>query len=61
MKTEGGAIPCRPSLQGILVMTPSTAPEAGLSLRDIGKRYGPNVVLGGVTLDVRPGEVIALL
>jgi ribose transport system ATP-binding protein len=35
--------------------------DAGLSLRDIGKRYGPNVVLSDVELDVRPGEVLALL
>jgi ribose transport system ATP-binding protein len=42
-------------------MTPSTASAAGLSLTGIGKRYGPNVVLSDVTLDVRPGEVLALL
>ena len=42
-------------------MTPSTASAAGLSLTGIGKRYGPNVVLSNVTLDVRPGEVLALL
>jgi len=42
-------------------MTSSTSSEAGLSLRGVGKRYGPNVVLTDVSLDVRPGEVLALL
>ncbi len=35
--------------------------QSGLTLTDIGKRYGPNVVLANVSLDVRPGEVLALL
>lgn len=38
-----------------------TASAAGLSLRDIGKQYGRNVVLSDVSLDIRPGEVLALL
>jgi ribose transport system ATP-binding protein len=42
-------------------MTPYPTPEAELSIRDIGKRYGANVVLSDITLDVRPGEVLALL
>src|SRR6185437_1069042 len=46
---------------GNFVMTASAASDAGLSLRDIGKRYGPNLVLSDVTLDVSPGEVLALL
>ena len=33
----------------------------GLSLRGIGKKYGPITVLNDVNLDVRPGEAIALL
>jgi ribose transport system ATP-binding protein len=42
-------------------MTTTTPPAAGLALRGVGKRYGPNVVLTDVSLDVRPGEVLALL
>ncbi|MDE3176547.1 MAG: sugar ABC transporter ATP-binding protein [Pseudomonadota bacterium] len=46
-------------------MTSSTRPasmsDPGLSLRGIGKRYGPVTVLSDVDLDVRPGEVLALL
>ena len=42
-------------------MTLSAPSEVGLSLRGIGKRYGPNVVLSDVTLNVNPGEVLALL
>ena len=33
----------------------------GLTLRGIGKKYGPITVLSDVDLDVRPGEVLALL
>ena len=33
----------------------------GLSLRGVGKKYGPITVLSDVDLDVRPGEAIALL
>ena len=33
----------------------------GLSVRGVGKRYGAITVLDGVSLDVRPGEVLALL
>jgi ribose transport system ATP-binding protein len=33
----------------------------GLSLRGIGKNYGPVTVLSDVDLDVRPGELLALL
>ena len=32
-----------------------------LSLRGIGKRFGPAVALEGVSLDVEPGEIFALL
>jgi ribose transport system ATP-binding protein len=40
----------------------STRPlESGLSLHGIGKNYGPVTVLSEVDLDVRPGEVLALL
>jgi ribose transport system ATP-binding protein len=35
--------------------------EYGLSLRGIGKNYGPVNVLSGIDLDLRPGEVLALL
>jgi ribose transport system ATP-binding protein len=43
-------------------MTSSTQPrDAGLSLRGVGKRYGPVTVLTDVDLDVRPGEALALL
>jgi len=40
---------------------PASERDAGLSLRGIGKRYGPVTVLSDVNLDVRPGEVLALL
>src|SRR3954469_15668490 len=33
----------------------------GLSIRGVTKRYGPVTVLENVDLDVRPGEVVALL
>jgi ribose transport system ATP-binding protein len=44
-------------------MLQSSAPlsQAGLSVRGATKRYGPVTVLEGVDLDVRPGEVVALL
>jgi ribose transport system ATP-binding protein len=35
--------------------------QAGLSVRGIGKQYSGNSVLADVSLDVHPGEVIALL
>ncbi len=35
--------------------------HAGLSLRGIGKQYGTIRVVDGIDLDVRPGEVVALL
>ncbi|WP_343714402.1 sugar ABC transporter ATP-binding protein [Inquilinus sp.] len=35
--------------------------ESGLSIRGIGKAYGAVTVLEGVDLDIRPGEVLALL
>ncbi|KQT85596.1 sugar ABC transporter [Aurantimonas sp. Leaf443] len=34
---------------------------AGLSLRAISKSYGPNLVLDGIDLDIRPGECLAFL
>ena len=40
---------------------PSDRNVGGLSLRGIGKKYGPITVLNDVNLDVRPGEAIALL
>jgi ribose transport system ATP-binding protein len=39
----------------------TTANELGLSLRGVGKRYGPITVLQDVNLDVGPGEVLALI
>ncbi len=47
-------------------MTDATTSDAtvlreGLSIRGIAKQYGPVTVLRGVDLDVRPGEVVALL
>ncbi|HEX4766173.1 MAG TPA: sugar ABC transporter ATP-binding protein [Lichenihabitans sp.] len=35
--------------------------QDGLSIRGVAKRYGPITVLRDVDLDVRPGEVVALL
>jgi ribose transport system ATP-binding protein len=40
---------------------PSESHAAGLTLRGIGKRFGTIRVVDGVDLDVRPGEVVALL
>ncbi|MBH0239342.1 sugar ABC transporter ATP-binding protein [Methylobrevis albus] len=40
---------------------PSAAPADGLVIRNIGKTYGPVTVLSGLDLEVRPGEVLALL
>ena len=40
---------------------PTDRDGGGLSLRGIGKKYGPITVLNDVNLDVRPGEAIALL
>ncbi|MGE0239881.1 MAG: sugar ABC transporter ATP-binding protein [Parvibaculaceae bacterium] len=37
------------------------SPQRGLSLRGIGKSFGPNEVLRGIDLDIRPGEVLALI
>jgi ribose transport system ATP-binding protein len=42
-------------------MTATTPSDAGLVLSGVGKRYGPNVVLSDVSLEVRAGEVLALL
>ena len=42
-------------------MTSDRPAHAGLVLRGIGKTYPPVNVLRGVSLDVRPGEVLALL
>ena len=39
----------------------ATAGGQGLTLRGIGKKYGPITVLSDVDLDVRPGELLALL
>ncbi|MFA7944192.1 sugar ABC transporter ATP-binding protein [Pseudomonas brenneri] len=36
-------------------------PDAVLCLRDIGKAYGPVQVLSQINVDIRPGEVLALL
>ena len=38
-----------------------TASRDGLSVRGIGKKYGPITVLSDVDLDVRPGEALALI
>ncbi len=40
---------------------PEVTPEAVLCLRNIGKSYGPVQVLSQINVDVRPGEVLALL
>jgi ribose transport system ATP-binding protein len=41
--------------------SPAVSPAAGLSVRGIGKHYAGTTVLEGIDLDVRPGEVLALL
>ena len=43
------------------LQNPTDRNGAGLSLRGIGKKYGPITILNDVNLDVRPGEAIALL
>ncbi|WP_288432849.1 sugar ABC transporter ATP-binding protein [uncultured Deinococcus sp.] len=40
---------------------PAQGQQGGLCIRGVGKRYGQNVVLEHIDLDVRPGEVVALL
>ncbi|MCF5244347.1 ATP-binding cassette domain-containing protein, partial [Pseudomonas syringae] len=40
---------------------PEVTPAAVLCLRNIGKSYGPVQVLSQINVDVRPGEVLALL
>jgi ribose transport system ATP-binding protein len=40
---------------------PDTERDSGLSLRGICKTYGPVTVLSDIDLNVRPGEVVALL
>lgn len=35
--------------------------EPIIRLRDIGKSFGPNAVLQGINLDIRPGEIIGIL
>jgi ribose transport system ATP-binding protein len=42
-------------------MTSHPTSEAELSIRGVGKQYGANIVLSDVDLEVRPGEVLALL
>jgi branched-chain amino acid transport system ATP-binding protein len=39
----------------------SAAPDALLATVDLGARYGASVVLRGIDLDVRPGEIVTLL
>jgi len=39
----------------------AAAPSARLTMRGIHKRFGATIALGGVDLDVRPGEVHALI
>jgi ABC-2 type transport system ATP-binding protein len=38
-----------------------TDPGAGITVRDLSKRFGDVVALDGLSLDVRPGELVALL
>jgi ribose transport system ATP-binding protein len=40
---------------------PGASPTTGLSLRGIGKQFANIRVIDGIDLDVRPGEVVALL
>ena len=42
-------------------MTAHAAPADGLSLRGVTRRFGARTAVDGVSLDVRPGEVLALL
>ena len=44
-----------------LPAAPAQEQHEGLHVRGVGKRYGQNVVLQHIDLDVRPGEVVALL
>ncbi len=40
---------------------PSTGQAPLLSARDLRKTYGPTTALDGVSLDVRPGEIVAVM
>lgn len=44
-----------------VVATSQESPPAGLVLRGIRKSFGSNEVLRGIDLEVRPGEVVALI
>jgi ABC-2 type transport system ATP-binding protein len=39
----------------------SANPPAGISVRDLTRRYGPTTALAGVSFDVAPGEIVGLL
>jgi putative spermidine/putrescine transport system ATP-binding protein len=52
--TAQGIVPAR---QG----TPSASPAHGIALRDISHRYGDATALDAISLDIAPGELIALL
>ncbi|KID12154.1 hypothetical protein P279_30105, partial [Rhodobacteraceae bacterium PD-2] len=41
--------------------TRAAEPDAVLCLRNISKAYGPVQVLSQINVDIRPGEVLALL
>lgn len=42
-------------------LTPMDSPKSGLSVRNIGKKYGNIEVLSAVSFGIQPGEVVALL
>jgi iron complex transport system ATP-binding protein len=46
---------------GIALSSASTVPSTGLSARDVSLRVGGRALLDGVSLTVRPGEVVGLL
>src|SRR5436190_2467520 len=62
-REDAGGVQAPPADSGHGTMMDSQArpSDDGLSLRGIGKNYGPVTVLSGLDLDLRPGEVLALL